>query len=184
MKEYHRMITQLKLTQVELKDVNAILKHASITDELTKLYNRRYIMDLIESHLKHHINPMKAVIMIDIDFFKKINDQFGHGTGDFVLKRLGEVFTEVLSGNPIARIGGEEFLAIIYSENAPQLAETLRTEVEHIHWDIPDLKVSISAGVYELMSNENLERLLERADASLYKAKAMGRNQVYSYNEF
>lgn len=183
MEEYHRTITKLEKAQVELEDVNATLRHASITDELTGLYNRRYIMNLIESNFTNASSPIKAVVMIDIDFFKKINDQFGHGTGDFVLRRLGQLFTEVLSINPIARIGGEEFLAIIYSENAFLLAENLRKEIESLSWDNAQLKVTISAGVYNLMPNENLERLLERVDTSLYKAKAMGRNQIYTYTE-
>ncbi len=183
MKEYHRMITQLELTQVELKEVNVTLRHASITDELTGLYNRRYIMNLIESNLNSDSSAIKAVIMIDIDFFKSINDQFGHSTGDFVLKHLGQLFTDVFSSNPIARIGGEEFLAVVSSEDATLLTEHLREAIECTKWDNPKLKVTISAGVYDLMPNENLERLLERVDAALYKAKSRGRNQVHTYTE-
>jgi len=183
MKEYHRTITQLEQTQVELKEVNATLRQASITDELTGLYNRRYIMNLIESNLDHEYNAIKAVIMIDIDFFKSINDQFGHSTGDLVLKHLGQLFTDVFSSNPIARIGGEEFLAVVSSEDATLLTEHLRKEIECIIWGNPKLKVTISAGVYNLMPNENLERLLERVDTSLYKAKSKGRNQVHTYAE-
>ncbi len=182
MKEYHHTIEELKKLHQELEDTNKYLHHASITDELTKLYNRRYITDQLSMLLKKDSSEQFAVIMIDIDHFKKINDRFGHSTGDHVLRIISDRLKQhVPEKSHVARIGGEEFLIVLEQPADHQkLAEELRLLVETLEWDRPQLKTTISIGTYIVLAGDSMEDILHHVDTALYRAKDTGRNRVVS----
>ncbi len=185
MKEYHQTIVELQEAHTELEVINRYLKHSSVTDELTALHNRRYIMEQLSKGLEGSTFTPSTLIMIDIDHFKSINDKFGHNTGDLVLKTISDLFKENLSiGSHLARIGGEEFL--IYMEGLTEsacieIAEGLRTAVEKYDFGIKGLSVTISAGIYTPTNQDTVETSLKHVDTALYTAKNEGRNQISIY---
>lgn len=161
-------------------------QHRARTDELTGLHNRRYFFELAErecSVARRHGRPL-SVVMIDIDYFKQINDTFGHQAGDEVLARLaGIVAAHRRSGDILARYGGEEFVLMLpetAAQNALRVAEQLRATVAAVGVDTASGKANftISAGVAELGADaQTLEQLIRKADEALYAAKAQGRNR-------
>lgn len=171
---------------ISMREVNilhALLKERAATDELTGLLNR----NLLESSLGHAIAqsqrsgvPM-SLIMLDADHFKSINDNFGHGAGDDVLKLLGSLFnSQIRSSDTAFRIGGEEFLILVYKADEKQaatIAENLRRQVENSSI-LPDQTVTISAGVAELQKNMSVSAWMNACDEKLYRAKQGGRNIV------
>lgn len=164
--------------------VNSIQEMA-IRDELTGLYNRRHAVErLVKIREMANRNALDfAVAYLDLDFFKRINDTYGHNVGDEVLRMFSELMTKRLSGRDFAaRLGGEEFLIVLVKsdiENCAQLVERVRREVPLMRVpSAPDLSLTVSAGVAQFASGESLDRLLARADDALYKAKNSGRNQV------
>lgn len=161
----------------------------ALTDELTKLYNRRYFNSHLDSLLQQAEDQNKSIslLMIDIDHFKSINDRYGHPAGDDVLRW----FARILSGNvkgrdTVARYGGEEFAVILPAtplENASKVAAHIKAQLEQQVWQKPGapntlLRVTASFGVAELGDGEGTSGLVARADAKLYEAKAGGRNRV------
>ncbi len=126
-----------------------------------------------------------AVLSIDLDHFKQVNDQHGHAVGDEVLRRVVKSCQSVLrKGEKIGRVGGEEFLIVLSDiplEAATRVAERLRTDIEGLTLDevVPGLRITISIGVAALrLPDEDVQSLLQRADAALYQAKNLGRNTV------
>jgi polar amino acid transport system substrate-binding protein len=120
--------------------------------------------------------------MIDADFFKKINDKYGHATGDEVLKDIVSlIMKNIRSGDYLIRWGGEEFLIIAppYASlnNAYLLAEKLRVQAELNYFSAKGIRITLSFGIAELMENENETPLIKRADNALYKAKNSGKNK-------
>jgi two-component system cell cycle response regulator len=156
-------------------------------DGLTQLYNRRYFLESLEREFarsKRYKNPF-ALVMVDVDHFKKINDRFGHQAGDTVLRRIGAVLkTKVRSNDLAARIGGEEFALILpetKQQGAIALADKLRraVEAERITHDGESIRVTVSLGVAEFSrSYERSDALMKLADQRLYEAKHAGRNTV------
>lgn len=128
-----------------------------------------------------------SIIFFDIDHFKKVNDTYGHDAGDKVLVRVAEAIQESLrTGDTVARWGGEEMVASLLGANeddAAAKAEEIREKIETLSFpEIPELKVTISAGVASSEKGEDLQSLVKRADESLYKAKATGRNKVVAHS--
>lgn len=173
----------------------ALLEHQNITDALTGLYNRRYL-DLrtaseYESARRYRL-PL-SVLMIDIDCFKLLNDEYGHHAGDLALRFLGElVLDSIRKPDTAARYGGEEFVVIAPNTNlqaAGELAERIRKRVEshelklaRADEDRQTIRIAISIGVAELPPDIlSGERLIECADKALYQAKQSGRNRVVLY---
>jgi diguanylate cyclase (GGDEF) domain len=119
--------------------------------------------------------------MIDVDFFKAINDKYGHVTGDEVLKDIVSLITgNIRSGDYLIRWGGEEFLVIApYASlnNAYLLSEKLRIQAELHYFSYKGIRITLSSGIAELMENENETSFIKRADNALYKAKNSGRNK-------
>jgi diguanylate cyclase (GGDEF)-like protein len=163
------------------------LHQKNITDTLTGLRNRRYLFDSVPDIIKISQREDKNIsfLMIDVDHFKKINDTYGHRTGDFVLTSLAqEMKSTVRESDILARIGGEEFALLLYNtsnKEAYKIAEKIRLSVDErklIHNDI-EMHVSISIGVSTMSSSvNNLELLYHNSDLNLYKAKESGRNRV------
>ncbi len=156
-------------------------------DGLTGLYLRRYFYQrLNEEFLKSvRYNTEVSLIMIDLDFFKKVNDTYGHLAGDFVLKKIAEIILKIVANKGLScRWGGEEFLILLpYTDkiNATKIAEELRVTVENFDfiYEMTNIKLTISCGIssYPEDSREYNE-LIDLADKRLYKAKQSGRNKV------
>jgi diguanylate cyclase (GGDEF)-like protein len=163
------------------------LRTMALTDELTRLPNRRHLFALAEGELERsrRLRQPLSVAALDIDHFKRVNDQFGHAAGDAVLQRIANVCRLALRANDvIGRIGGEEFLALLPATGEREafvVAERLRAAVEAI--DLGDLEAglhtTISIGIAEYDGGEEtVVKLSARADELLYVAKQRGRNRV------
>lgn len=173
----------------ERKRLEDKLLHLATTDELTGLHNRRYFLQLAEQNLnrsRRYKEPF-TLLMCDIDFFKHINDTFGHATGDMVLQRVSQTIKDSLRDSDIAgRIGGEEFAIVLVQTpidtNGYEVAERLRLAIEStviVLDDGQEVPLTISIGAVEpIYPHDTLPTLLQRADQLLYKAKRNGRNQV------
>ncbi len=162
------------------------LQYLSVRDGLTGLYNRRYMEETLEREFKHaerNTRPV-SIIILDVDFFKKFNDTYGHKIGDIVLIELANLLTNTIrKGDVVCRYGGEEFLIIlpgIPADKASDRAEKIRKEVEFglkIEHNKKSLPITISLGTAAFPENGNShEEVLKAADDALYKAKAQGRN--------
>lgn len=170
------LLSELKKSELE-----------SLTDPLTGIGNRKYILELLERQRlltsrkeQYHF----CIMLLDIDFFKKVNDQFGHKIGDLVLQLISTVTQKTIRKiDFMGRIGGEEFLIITpFSDliHAKISAERVRSSVEAINFDnlAPNLKITLSIGCTQYHWPESLEVVLKRVDEALYVAKKGGRNQV------
>ena len=167
------------------------MRNLSIRDPLTDLFNRRYMEEMLaqEQHRGRRNNAQIAVIMIDIDHFKKFNDDFGHDGGDAVLRTLGAFLKKHVRGSDIAcRFGGEEFILILSpstADGARQRAEKIRREanllrVSHAGRDLGSITLSLGLAMYPDHGGEAAV-LIKAADVALYKAKSGGRNRVVMF---
>ena len=159
---------------------------ALVRDELTQLFNRRYINERLPVEIFQSLATKKSstLIMVDIDEFKKMNDQNGHIAGDMVLQRFAKLLVRGLrsSDDWVARYGGEEFLFCLHdADEALDVAEQIRASVENTKFKIPNGTVNItcSLGVYTLSSEMNMQEWIDGADKNLYLAKANGGNKVF-----
>jgi diguanylate cyclase (GGDEF)-like protein len=164
------------------------MRNLSIRDPLTGLFNRRYLEEALalELHRSKRTATQLAVIMIDIDHFKKFNDDFGHDGGDAILRALGEFLKNQVRGSDIAcRYGGEEFVLILSpstSEGALQRAEKIREDVQllsvnHANRDLGTITLSLGMAIFPDHSSD-ATALVKAADLALYQAKRGGRNRV------
>jgi diguanylate cyclase (GGDEF)-like protein len=171
--------------QVAVAIENARLYEESIVDGLTGLYQRKYFELRLEEELKRsqkYKHPLNLV-MIDIDYFKRVNDEHGHLMGDAVLKEVASVFKKSIRlEDVVARYGGEEFVLIMPHtsvENMRKTGERLRAEIEEM--EISGIRITISVGIGHFDGKEmdfNHRDLINRADRALYLAKKRGRNRV------
>ncbi len=154
----------------------------ALRDPLCATLNRRGLQAAAQALLQP--DSAVAVLMLDLDHFKRINDGFGHGVGDAVLRRAAERLQAVIrEGDVLARLGGEEFCVLLprcQQEQALRIAEKLRAQIEQTAWAelAPTLQVTLSAGVSVGSGADPLDALIEAADQGLYAAKAAGRNRV------
>ena len=162
-------------------------RYLSVTDPLTGLYNRRHFEDNLEREFLRasRYNNELSFAIIDIDFFKKVNDTYGHSAGDYVLKEVAYLILQNLrKTDMVFRYGGEEFTVIITEtpiERAVVPLERLRKAVEEYPFNHngQKIQVTISVGVSEVSKKiETVNQLFEDADKALYKAKENGRNQI------
>ena len=184
-------ITVLKRQQEELRQMHAEQESLAVTDALTGLANRRRFDEALVAEWRRSTRgtgPL-SLLMIDVDSFKQLNDEFGHPFGDEVLRRIAEVLKAGVHrvGDLAARYGGEEFAMLLPRTElkaAASLAEAMRLAVESLRIDANRhscLLISISIGVSSAIPNgpnDPPTSLVERADAALYQAKRNGRNQV------
>lgn len=173
----------LSAQKIQLEEAATELEKISVTDQLTGLYNRKYLDEAIEAELERSSRYATtfSVIMVDIDFFKAINDTHGHLAGDKVLTTLAARLQDNIRDiDKLGRWGGEEFLIICPETDlsgASQLAEKLRTGIEVA--ECPNVgKRTASFGVASFISGEAYDELMGRADSALYQAKQGGRNRV------
>jgi diguanylate cyclase (GGDEF)-like protein len=160
-------------------------KQLSMLDQLTGLLNRHGLSYYIDKNFSAERSQKVALVIIDIDYFKKINDKYGHGGGDIILKNVAHVLRDnVRATDCVARWGGEEFLIIMPDTElsaALDIAEQLRVQVEEKHFEeMPDLRATISLGVGAIDGAEPFHMLFRRVDVALYQAKAQGRNRIVS----
>ena len=170
----------------ELKVAHAKIEELAQIDELTGLLNRRYVMRNLNEEMARaqRSGELCAVAIIDLDFFKRINDGFGHPAGDEVLRGFAlTLAANVREVDRLGRYGGEEFLLVLpgsSKEQATTALERLRQIVADLDWSsISDgLRVTMSAGVAQVRPHDAPDDILARADAALYRAKDVGRNCV------
>ena len=169
----------------ELEQQKELHEQMAITDYLTGAKNRRFLFDQLEKELrraKRHEHPL-SVLLLDIDHFKNINDEYGHVKGDEILKKLSEMFLKECRNIDIfGRYGGEEFVLIMPEtslDNAAQTADRLRQLFNSIIFkeNGSSFKASFSGGVCQ-WQDETVEGLLKKADSLLYQAKDSGRNNI------
>ena len=178
----------------KLREEASRLQQKTWTDELTGVMSYAKLMDSLEHQIErsrrrgHGRNPL-CLIMSDLDFFKKINDNYGHVVGDHVLRHVaGRIQAATRDFDMVGRFGGEEFVIIMANtdlELAKIIAERIRVGVMStpIHVKQFNIAATISLGVAMLRSGERKESLLERADAAMYEAKRRGRNCVVTADE-
>ena len=162
------------------------LHHQATRDYLTGLYNRRYFSDEAELLLSRAFREQKPIslVVMDIDFFKSINDEYGHLAGDQVLQQMAQYLEESLGRFLVARTGGEEFSILLpglYNDKAVSLMNGFRQGVQERIFEIPDdfVRVTVSLGVSTVTDTpRTLEQLFTSADEHLYRAKEAGRNLV------
>jgi len=171
---------------LKLKEAYKRIEELAELDELTGSYNRRCIMRMLDEEIARTARSAApcSVALIDLDWFKRINDAFGHPTGDEVLRTFAiTMFANIRANDRFGRYGGEEFLLILPdmdTSGAVRAMDRLRAIVADLDWSAfsPNMKVTISAGVATLKLNETPDTFLARADSALYAAKARGRNRV------
>lgn len=173
--------SEMKIMQYSRK-----LEMIATTDPLTKLQNRRGMMTHIERHLEEskHDDRMVTIAIGDIDFFKKINDTYGHEAGDYVLETLAKIMNEFMDGKgTVARWGGEEFLFSFEGINGDYAFEHMSKLLHMIEryvftYDGTDIKVTMTFGIEEYDSNVGLDKVISKADEKLYMGKTQGRDRV------
>ncbi|EAT13832.1 GGDEF domain-containing protein [Bermanella marisrubri] len=169
----------------QLKGAMSKIEELAITDELTGLYNRRHVMEILNQQraLANRSQYRFTVCFLDLDHFKKVNDQYGHPFGDKVLKRFASLVRTSLREVDIgARIGGEEFILILADTCQEDAHEVVRRMAQRWQQTLfephESLVMTLSAGITEFHPPETLEAMIERADELLYEAKRDGRNCV------
>ena len=184
------IIGDRELTEsLEIKRLLDQANVAAVTDELTQIYNKRYIIerlpvDMLKSHLE---NQPISLLMADIDHFKKVNDTYGHVAGDYILKEVAGILEKNTRQDMdwIARFGGEEFMVCLTNTNketAWAIADEMRKAIEDtvFSYNGEKIKLTSSFGLYTITSEEviDYETLIHRSDKKLYEAKKSGRNKV------
>jgi len=180
----------LAIANLRLREELEIL---SVRDPLTNLYNRRYLKESFEREISRsqRSGDRVAILILDLDHFKSINDKYGHEAGDAVLREVaGLMQKNVRAEDIVARYGGEEFVIImpgIDLDNTREKAEILRQDVKSLsivtmNQELSNLSVSIGITIYP-DDSDNTESLLSMADAALYEAKNTGRDRVVSYTD-
>jgi diguanylate cyclase (GGDEF)-like protein/hemerythrin-like metal-binding protein len=176
-------LDQLQRSNQELQKTLVELDRLASTDKLTGAWNRRRLEEAVSNEmdrLKRYDHPL-SMLMIDIDFFKKVNDEHGHAVGDQVLALLAaEIQSNYRATDSLTRWGGEEFVVLSPNttlSSSTVLADRLREKIAET--DFPVVKhVTVSIGVAECLIGEPSEKWFKRADDALYRAKTCGRNQV------
>lgn len=180
------MRERLHQRTIELKIANRRIEELAELDELTGLQNRRSIMKSLNEEMvrAQRSNLPCSVSIIDLDFFKRINDTFGHATGDEVLRTFAIcIFANIRTIDKLGRYGGEEFLLILpdtAKDQAVRTLDRLRLMISKLDWAATSGKMypTLSAGICEIREEDLAEDILARADIALYRAKDTGRNRV------
>jgi diguanylate cyclase (GGDEF)-like protein len=171
---------------IELRIANQRIEELAQIDELTGVLNRRHIMKCLNEEMvrAQRSNIPCSVALIDLDFFKRINDEFGHPAGDEALRTFAiSIFANIRTIDKLGRYGGEEFLLILPDAAEDQAARTLdrlRWIVSQVDWTAisGNFNLTMSAGISSVRETDSAEDILARADAALYRAKDAGRNRV------
>lgn len=184
--ELHEANEIIGLKNLQLKEVMGKLEFISKTDSLTGLFNRRNMIEKIEEELSRYKRNKKpfSIVIADIDFFKNVNDTYGHDCGDFVLKLVSQnLLSAAREQDSIARWGGEEFLMLLPetgTEGAVKMAERARKSIEEnvFNYNKISSSVTMTFGVSVYNGSEGIDSMIKRADNALYEGKRKGRNCV------
>jgi diguanylate cyclase (GGDEF)-like protein len=179
---------------IEVKVLLQALKESAFRDGLTGLYNRKFLDEYIKKSIPQLLREKRkmAVLMLDMDHFKSVNDEYGHDIGDLVLKELSTILIHnVRESDLVVRFGGEEFIVILNNiesaQNAINVANKIREEVSQHEIDVyagTKLRKTISVGISVFPDDsKNFDTVAKNADIALYEAKNKGRNQVVLFNE-
>ncbi|WP_339288571.1 sensor domain-containing diguanylate cyclase [Paenibacillus sp. FSL E2-0201] len=180
--ELKRIHLEIEQKQAELLEMNAVLVELSNTDKLTGLKNRRFLQEKLEEQIAGYgqVQAAFSLCIIDIDHFKKVNDTYGHQTGDYVLEKLSSILKVQSRKEDIAaRYGGEEFVLLLPNTDVSEsktIAENLRQSIAYSTWEMGQITVSI--GVATFIPTDSETTLLQKADQALYTSKEQGRNRV------
>ncbi len=185
---------RIKMLQDELKQVNGKLERLSNTDPLTELYNRRYFINILEREFERakRYNRTLSLLMIDIDFFKSVNDKCGHLIGDKVLTVVARILKSDLRRiDSCSRYGGEEFVTLLPETDISgagsvgnrYLTGIREQDLSDICKELKTITVSIGIACLPDDNIKNMDELLKRADDALYEAKKTGRNRVVVYGK-
>ncbi|MDP2400665.1 MAG: GGDEF domain-containing protein, partial [Actinomycetota bacterium] len=175
---------------IEAKRLMDTLRESNLRDAMTGLHNRRFLEEYIDTLVasNQRRNGRIAVLMLDLDYFKVVNDTYGHDAGDTVLKALTKVLVQsVRAADIVIRYGGEEFMIILQDterESADSVAEKIRASVEALKVQLPGVVLSktISIGISEFPSDsDTFWQAIKFADVALYHAKETGRNRVVRF---
>ncbi len=189
------LLKKVSKLELEIKDLKKDLVH----DTLTGLKTRNFFEEEGRVFYDSALNKFKGLrsewfnfgsvsfIFIDVDHFKNINDTYGHLEGDKVLEKVADVIKQsIREGDVAARFGGEEIVVELLGASekfAKKKAEEIRKKIEALSFEIPELKITISAGVSTVEKDISFNEILNRADKAMYKAKENGRNRVEVYSE-
>ena len=178
----------------KLKEINMQLKRLSMFDELTKLPNRRSFRDYIDYHFDYLRDKLVrfSIIMIDVDRFKQLNDNYGHASGDIVLKRIANQISSCINVETdfVARWGGDEFIYASFNkspEDIAKIADNLQAKILSLNarsestLKTPDISISLGTCTLNFTGKETIHRCIENADKALYAAKTGGRNCVRNF---
>jgi len=165
------------------------LEMAAYTDALTGLYNRKHFIELAsaEIHRAARMNQLLYMAMLDFDFFKNVNDTYGHTAGDLVLKTTaGIIHKDIRSYDLLCRYGGEEFIILFMVDDEKEVyevAERIRKDIKQcvMSYEGYELRITCSIGLAKLLKTDTLESSINKADEALYAAKNAGRDQVKIY---
>lgn len=179
-----QIYAEIEQKQNELMAINLGLIELSNTDKLTGLYNRRYfsqkMSEFIRAFEMEHVQF--SLLIIDIDYFKKVNDTYGHQVGDVILEQLAQLLKEIVGEQGIVcRFGGEEFTIILIG-HSQQVADDINKRAASKEW--PHIrKLTVSVGMANFTEHDDEQSLIQRADEALYYSKEHGRNRVTIYEE-
>jgi len=180
------MIKQFFIMKKKSDDDHEVIKKLSLLDPLTEIFNRRAFFELAGKllNLSRRKKEPLSLLMLDIDFFKKINDSYGHIVGDELIKHIvGRIKTEVRDSDILARYGGEEFIVLLPNtdiDGAMGVAQKIRLSVEehqYVHKK-EKFNITISVGISGFREGDGIKELIHRSDEALYSAKKQGRNRV------
>jgi len=180
----YSILTAIGYMAVVIEMINKKLTYISERDPLTDTLNRRSFFALSENMLEQNEHKPMSIVAMDLDHFKAINDNYGHGVGDDVLKAYVSTVTHIIRENDLfARIGGEEFVLLLPNteqQKAMAIAERLRLAIAELNPIQQDKtkQVTCSFGIRTVSDSSNLSQVLKQADNALYQAKASGRNKV------
>lgn len=188
-------LNSLKSAYQELEEIYKKVREMSLTDSLTGLHNRRYLWEKVPDFLQLASSQQVPIssLMIDFDDFKKINDQYGHQTGDEILRQVSDIIKEFFrKSDLVIRFGGEEVLVFLLNSNAKntkKICEELRSNIANFIFSIKNemIRLTVSIGISNRDKVDHrekvIEEMIEEADLAMYHSKAHGKNQVSIYKK-
>jgi diguanylate cyclase (GGDEF)-like protein len=187
-----RRTAELSAALEQLAEANSRLRESNRRDVLTGMFNRRHFREMFETLLQqtHETRQPLSLMLIDLDHFKQVNDEYGHLAGDECLRALSRMLSQCLSsesGAVVARFGGEEFVVVLPGVASPRvldIAEKVRKHIggEPVHYAGREIRITASIGVHTVQAgaSANADEVLHHADDALYSAKNAGRNRVHA----